>query len=576
VTPPIADPLPDNNSTRFRFAIGFAYSYTLIFDITGNHLIRGVDINESGQVAFGVNTYNNGDLIDFGVFVGDGNTLSERLAATDLPPVSAPLKNRFGNYGCISFNDAGWITLLTDVWDSDIPNRVDKRTASSVYLIDPGGNLTLLDTSSYANDGVDWRLYSQTVINNRNRVLATYYRPRQAPIGGIAQFEAGQRTDIYHSDYYLDQLGLNDNNDYVFGEKQGSFFPVDNLMLHQQTPSGLFIQNLAQYTNRIDPGDLISLNDFRQAVFTQKYAGNGANFEALFGGGSRPLLSWTALDLDLNFGERHAWSPAINNKGRYVFTGQVPHNGAGGRGIFTGPDYLAHAVARYGQPMLGAIFTSSGSRCSVDINEAGQVAFEATLQDSAYNYHDVVVRADPTEDNDGDGILDWDELNAPNYGDGNGDGIPDSVQPEVASVPNQVDGRTATFATDPNFTLTNVRAVSNPSPGNAPNGTFPLGHFAFDLAEMPPGGSATVTVTLPGGGMNSWWKYGRTPDNTTPHWYEFTFDGTTGAETNGNVVTLHFVDGARGDDDLTANGTISDPGGPIGFEFATYLPVIQK
>ena len=31
---------------------------------------------------------------------------------------------------------------------------------------------------------------------------------------------------------------------------------------------------------------------------------------------------------------------------------------------------------------------------------------------------------------------------------------------------------------------------------------------------------------------------------------------------HGNVITLHFVDGARGDEDLTANGIIVDTGGP--------------
>ena len=31
---------------------------------------------------------------------------------------------------------------------------------------------------------------------------------------------------------------------------------------------------------------------------------------------------------------------------------------------------------------------------------------------------------------------------------------------------------------------------------------------------------------------------------------------------NGNVITLHFVDGKRGDDDLTADGIVIDIGGP--------------
>jgi hypothetical protein len=62
--------------------------------------------------------------------------------------------------------------------------------------------------------------------------------------------------------------------------------------------------------------------------------------------------------------------------------------------------------------------------------------------------------------------------------------------------------------------------------------------------------------------INTYWKYGPTPDNPTPHWYEFLFDGTTGAEIDGHVITLHFVDGLRGDHDLAANGTIVDPGAP--------------
>ena len=41
-----------------------------------------------------------------------------------------------------------------------------------------------------------------------------------------------------------------------------------------------------------------------------------------------------------------------------------------------------------------------------------------------------------------------------------------------------------------------------------------------------------------------------TPDNITPHWYEFMYDNQTGAIINGNTITLHFVDGLRGDDSI--------------------------
>jgi hypothetical protein len=58
-------------------------------------------------------------------------------------------------------------------------------------------------------------------------------------------------------------------------------------------------------------------------------------------------------------------------------------------------------------------------------------------------------------------------------------------------------------------------------------------------------------------------KYGPTPDNPTPHWYDFMFDGSTGAVITGNRATLWFVDGMRGDDDLDpSNNIIVDQGGP--------------
>jgi hypothetical protein len=86
-----------------------------------------------------------------------------------------------------------------------------------------------------------------------------------------------------------------------------------------------------------------------------------------------------------------------------------------------------------------------------------------------------------------------------------------------------------------------------------------------------------------------YYQYGPTPDNRTPHWYNFDYDGTPGTPDYGTgaviqnvaqrgsgsfggkpfylvsaTITLHFIDGKRGDDDLSANGSIS---------FGNYRPV---
>ncbi len=107
-------------------------------------------------------------------------------------------------------------------------------------------------------------------------------------------------------------------------------------------------------------------------------------------------------------------------------------------------------------------------------------------------------------------------------------------------------------------------ASSQPPSGTAPSGiAFPLGFLDFELLNVTPGGAATVTLTSPAGTtIDTYYKYGPEPGNTTPHWYEFLYDGTTGAEIVGNQIILHFVDGQRGDDDLTDNGVIVDPGAP--------------
>jgi len=93
---------------------------------------------------------------------------------------------------------------------------------------------------------------------------------------------------------------------------------------------------------------------------------------------------------------------------------------------------------------------------------------------------------------------------------------------------------------------------------------FPYGYVEFTVEELTSGDNTTVTLTLPAeASPGSYWKYGPTPDNPENHWYEFLYDGEVGAEINGNVITLHFIDGQLGDDDLEANGVIVDGGGPV-------------
>ncbi|QJR15134.1 IPTL-CTERM sorting domain-containing protein [Usitatibacter palustris] len=98
-----------------------------------------------------------------------------------------------------------------------------------------------------------------------------------------------------------------------------------------------------------------------------------------------------------------------------------------------------------------------------------------------------------------------------------------------------------------------------PIPPTAPGSTtFPHGLFDFRTTACTPGATLIFTITYPAAlpAGTSYWKYGPTASNTAPHWY------TLPATIVGNTATFTITDGGLGDDDLAANGTIVDQGGP--------------
>lgn len=170
-------------------------------------------------------------------------------------------------------------------------------------------------------------------------------------------------------------------------------------------------------------------------------------------------------------------------------------------------------------------------------------------------------------DNDNDGVSTEEEQGPDGTDatyDGDSSGTADSLEDNVASG-HTFDGvYYVTLAAPATQSLANVETNDNPSSSDSPSGaSFPYGFFDFTVAGVTPGDPTTVTIYLPAGEEpTTYWKYGPTPTDGTDHWYEFLYDGTTGAEFNNNVITLHFVDGQRGDDDLAANGVVSDIGAP--------------
>ena len=224
----------------------------------------------------------------------------------------------------------------------------------------------------------------------------------------------------------------------------------------------------------------------------------------------------------------------------------------------------------------GSLEPNIGSNHSAISADGRVIAFdsEATnlkpgLIDANWSSDVFVFVQDPGPlDSDGDGTPDAEEQGPdgddPLY-DGNGDGIPDCWQDNV-SARRSADGRHYFHAQLPlGDSAIRVLPREPPSPGTLPPGVvLPFGAFALEAwSAVEPDGDLIVELQFPEGvPFNSYYKHGGRPGDPTPRWYEFMFDGTTGAELEAHRVRLHFRDGDRGDGDLTPDRNLLDPGGP--------------
>ncbi len=178
---------------------------------------------------------------------------------------------------------------------------------------------------------------------------------------------------------------------------------------------------------------------------------------------------------------------------------------------------------------------------------------------------DIVVYGDA----DGDTIDDHTESLAPNSGDGNGDGIPDAQQPNVASaLGNKGDYVTAESRTG---TVVQPNYVSLGSL-TFPNLLTPFDAFNISVSSgtspVAPGALETLKVYLPSKATAF-----QTYDRTSATWSALTFDGVTGPQFSGKVMTITAIDGGRGEvTPVNAPGVVEFSGVPT--RSAVVAPVV--
>jgi hypothetical protein len=130
-----------------------------------------------------------------------------------------------------------------------------------------------------------------------------------------------------------------------------------------------------------------------------------------------------------------------------------------------------------------------------------------------------------------------------------------------------------TLSTAEDCSLVDLINVPTEEVADLPIGVdFPFGLFEFILEDcVLPGIPVTITLNLPAGtnlpgdfGVDTYYKFGPTLDNAAYHWYPFLYDDVsqTGVTFLDDAVTMEFIDGVKGDDNLVADGVIIDLGGP--------------
>jgi phosphodiesterase/alkaline phosphatase D-like protein len=104
--------------------------------------------------------------------------------------------------------------------------------------------------------------------------------------------------------------------------------------------------------------------------------------------------------------------------------------------------------------------------------------------------------------------------------------------------------------------LTAVAESTLPTAGKPAWLYFPEGFFSFNIVNLAPGSTVTITIVLPNPlpANSQYWKF------QNGNWINCT--SLLGSNDGDNIITLTLTDGGLGDADGLANGTIVDPGGP--------------
>ncbi|HSX05252.1 MAG TPA: choice-of-anchor U domain-containing protein [Candidatus Saccharimonadales bacterium] len=221
----------------------------------------------------------------------------------------------------------------------------------------------------------------------------------------------------------------------------------------------------------------------------------------------------------------------------------------------------------YGQPESGGAYTVGSNHTQLTDGNSYYISIRAIDEHGAasdwYDNGDPAFTYNATPGDDNDGTTTSVEDSAPNSGDANNDGFPDSWQANVSSLVDPVTSHYVTLETTGCTSNSAVGTTAESALGAHDNSfSYPAGLLHFTITCATSGATATVTQYYYG--VNPAGMILRKYNNATK-----TYTTVSGATISSVIiggqqaakVVYHITDGGALDEDGTANGVIVDPVG---------------
>ena len=281
-------------------------------------------------------------------------------------------------------------------------------------------------------------------------------------------------------------------------------------------------------------------------------------------------------------GDGDSEDASISSDGRYVvFESEATNLVTGDTNslddifVFDTQTHTTELVSRAGT-VASPVYSNGNSRDAYISDNAECIVFESAATNftttDTNGEDDVFLVNGPAgtclliDDNDGADTATEDA--APNSGDANNDGTPDSAQATVTSLSNTVSGNYSVLAASA-CTANNAVAVSGETTDVTKDDDpfdYPAGLMNFTLTGCAVGGTETITQYHYGLAYSSLDQLVLRKYNSTDASYTTITSAVFTEQIIGGltalVVTYQVTDGGPLDQDGTANGTIVDPAGP--------------